>query len=488
MTRGRAAHAHGAPAVLAATVVAGVISCTDGPPAPAAAPLVVHAGIAAGPHNVLSAIVTVSLLNTDSAAVRFGIAGEKLDSVTPVTPLSSDQTTLPVLGLLPATSYRLQVAAYGDGPPTTSDTLSFTTGSLPADLPAYSAGGSDPSPGYVVFGADPYGLVIDNTGRVVWYRHLDGGPTLNFQVQPTGRYTTSPISPVAGDPTPWVEFDPLGNETRKLGCANGLTSRFHDLVSEPDGSYWLMCNETRTMDLTRYGGQPAAVTGTVVQHVDALGTALFTWTPFDHFAITDLDSASRTGATVNWTHGNAIDFDTDGNLLISFRSLSEITKIDLATGAILWRLGGRANQFTISGPPHRSWDSTGCIWSPPISCNCSTTGAKPWGPRPSGTSWTRRDAPPACRPATPQHHQSPPSWVARRRHWPADGFWWLTGTGNGCRNTMPPEMWSGRSTTTRATSSGPSGLLRCTDPGSGRRGREGLRGSMESHATRSGCR
>ncbi len=349
MTRGRAAHAHGAPAVLAATVVAGVISCTDGPPAPAAAPLVVHAGIAAGPHNVLSAIVTVSLLNTDSAAVRFGIAGEKLDSVTPVTPLSSDQTTLPVLGLLPATSYRLQVAAYGDGPPTTSDTLSFTTGSLPADLPAYSAGGSDPSPGYVVFGADPYGLVIDNTGRVVWYRHLDGGPTLNFQVQPTGRYTTSPISPVAGDPTPWVEFDPLGNETRKLGCANGLTSRFHDLVSEPDGSYWLMCNETRTMDLTRYGGQPAAVTGTVVQHVDALGTALFTWTPFDHFAITDLDSASRTGATVNWTHGNAIDFDTDGNLLISFRSLSEITKIDLATGAILWRLGGRANQFTISG-------------------------------------------------------------------------------------------------------------------------------------------
>jgi hypothetical protein len=132
----------------------------------------VHAAIAPGPHNVLSAVVTVTFLNTDSAAVRFGPVGEGLDSVTPATPLSSDSAALPVLGLLPETSYRLQVVAYGEGPLSTGDTLSFTTGSLPTDLPVYSAGGSDPSPGYVVFAADPYGLVIDNTGRIVWYRYL----------------------------------------------------------------------------------------------------------------------------------------------------------------------------------------------------------------------------------------------------------------------------------------------------------------------------
>ena len=104
------------------------------------------------------------------------------------------------------------------------------------------------------------------------------------------------------------------------------------------------------MDLTAYGGQPAAVvTGTAVQHVDSSGNALFAWTPFDHFAITDLDSASRSGAAVNWTHGNALDFDTDGSLLVSFRSLSEITKIDLPSGTVRWRMGGLANQFTFSG-------------------------------------------------------------------------------------------------------------------------------------------
>jgi hypothetical protein len=99
----------------------------------------------------------------------------------------------------------------------------------------------------------------------------------------------------------------------------------------------------------------AAVTGTVVQHIAADGMVLFEWSPFDHFAIEDLDPAERAGPSVNWTHGNAIDLDPEGNLLISFRSLSEITLVDTRTGAVRWRMGGRANQFSFSGsmPPFR---------------------------------------------------------------------------------------------------------------------------------------
>jgi hypothetical protein len=45
--------------------------------------------------------------------------------------------------------------------------------------------------------------------------------------------------------------------------------------------------------------------------------------------------------------------DADGNLVVSFRSLSEITKIDTRTGAVLWRMRGSRNQFTFpdSAPP-----------------------------------------------------------------------------------------------------------------------------------------
>jgi hypothetical protein len=337
--------------IVFATAVTAVASCKVGdllPPPPS--PVISSAAVAAGPYNVLSAVVSVSLMHADSVRVRFGAAGAALDSVAPVTALSSNTAQLPVLGLLPSTTYRMQVVAYGAKMSIAGDTLVFTTGTLPIDLPAYSAGGSAPAPGFVVFGAYPYGVVIDNTGRVVWYRHLDQAQTLNFQVQPTGRYTTMPITAPTGDATPWVEFDALGNVTRHMGCANGLIARFHELREMADGSYWLLCDDVRTMDLTPYGGLPdAVVTGTAVQHVDSSGHALFAWTPFDHFAITDLDPASRTGPAVNWTHGNAIDFDADGSLIVSFRSLSEITKIELPSGAVRWRMGGLANQFTFSG-------------------------------------------------------------------------------------------------------------------------------------------
>src|SRR5690606_25683568 len=108
----------------------------------------------------------------------------------------------------------------------------------------------------------------------------------------------------------------------------------------------------RIMDLTAIGGNAAAnVTGTVIQHRSAAGEVLFEWNTFDHFDLTDLPAGDRAGTNVNFTHGNAIELDTDGNLLVSFRSLSEITKIDAITGNVLGRMGGQANEFTLLNDP-----------------------------------------------------------------------------------------------------------------------------------------
>jgi len=327
--------------------LAGTGACSsDNPVLEPSPPGIESVAVAAGPHNVLQAVVSVTLHDADSVAVRYGMLGTPLDSTTPVI-IAHESQQLDVLGLLPGTVYQMQVIAYGNNVSALSDTLELTTGNLPADLPSYQAGGSSPSPGFVVFAANAYGIVIDNTGRVVWYRQLPGGMTLNFQPQPTGRYLTQPVTAAPGDLTPWAEIDPSGTITRTLGCANGLHSRFHDIIVLADGSYWLMCDDTRLMDLTSVGGVAAAqITGTVVQHVSATGTLLFEWNAFDHFDITDLDQQSRTGPMVNWTHGNALDLDAAGNLLVSFRSLSEITKIEVATGAVIWRMGGLRNQFT----------------------------------------------------------------------------------------------------------------------------------------------
>jgi hypothetical protein len=311
-------------------------------------PAVPSAAVVPSLHNVLSAMVSARAVRADSVAVRFRLADEApgAEAVTPPVLATGDVVTIPVLGLLPERRYIAHVVAYGEGGTVAGHPLFLTTGSLPADLPRYTAAGTDPSPGYVVFAAGRYGVVIDNSGRVVWYRHFPDGAGLNFMAQPTGRYVLRPPTPAVGDVEPWVEVDVLGNITRTLRCASGLQPRPHDIILEGDGSYRLLCDETRTMDLTAVGGVAnARVTGTVVQHVGATGELLFQWSPFDHFEITDLDAADRSGASVNWTHGNALDVDTDGNLLLSFRSLGEITKVDARTGAVIWRLGGRRNQF-----------------------------------------------------------------------------------------------------------------------------------------------
>jgi hypothetical protein len=336
---------------LGAAVLLAAGACTAGEtvvePSLCAVPEVFRSAVTRNVNNALSAFVSAHVRSADSVAVRFGRAAELLESQTPTVPWTQDSLLLPVFGLHPESDYALNVVAFNRCGIAAGERLIFRTEALPADLPSYLAGGADPSPGYVAFAAANYGLVIDNAGRVVWYHFFPNGVGLSFQPQPNGRYVARP-NPPAGETARWVEVDPLGNTTRTLGCARGLHARLHDLIAAADGSYWVLCDEVRTVDMSAVGySSSAPVQGTVVQHVGATGHLLFEWSPFDHFDIdlSILEPADLSGANINWTHGNALDLDGDGNLLVSFRNLNEITKIDPRSGAVLWRMGGARNQF-----------------------------------------------------------------------------------------------------------------------------------------------
>jgi hypothetical protein len=317
-------------------------------------PAIEAATLSANEHNVLSVIASVQVHDADSVSVRYrpSNAPSSEEVTTPSVMPVAGAADIPVLGLQPATRYSMIIVAHGQRDVVLGDPLEITTGALPADIPHFLTEVIDPSPGYVLFATPVLTLVIDNGGRVVWYRRYENGPGLNFMAQPTGHYVVHPPTLAIGDIEPWLELDPLGNVARTLTCVNGLPSRLHDLILEADGSYRILCDEVRTMDLSAVGGVAnARVTGTVVQHVERSGQLRSQWSSFDHFEITDVDIAERRGQNVNWTHGNALALDTDGNILLSFRNLGEITKINASTGAVLWRLGGLRNQFTFLGSP-----------------------------------------------------------------------------------------------------------------------------------------
>ena len=77
-------------------------------------PVIDDATVQAGPHNVLSAVVSAHLREADSARVSFKLDESTAgDSVTPVAPVVDGSVIMPVLGLLPDRRYALHVIAYG---------------------------------------------------------------------------------------------------------------------------------------------------------------------------------------------------------------------------------------------------------------------------------------------------------------------------------------------------------------------------------------
>ena len=329
-------------AVAAATVAFAACGSDQGPD-----PVIESVLIERNEHNVVSAVAVVTGAGFDAAFVRYWREGGTVQESPPYE-FEDGVARVPVLGLEPSATYLVETSLLlGDSVIAGFDTSEFLTDTLPDWIPAIGAQGTDTTPGFVALSLPDGPLIVDNTGRVVWYKHAPDGTINNFQAHPNGRYT---LLGVADTGRQFTVLDELGDEIGSLHC-EGRPTRFHEVMLEADGATWILCDETRTMDLTGVGGLDSAqVTATVVQHLSPSGDVLFEWNAFDHFEITDLPTVPS-GPNVNFTHGNAIDLDEDGNLLLSFRSLNEVTKVNRTTGGVMWRFGGVRNEFTLINDP-----------------------------------------------------------------------------------------------------------------------------------------
>jgi hypothetical protein len=333
-------------ALLSALVV-GLAACSlsDGGTGPEPVPTFLGATILPNPHNAISAVAEVRAALWDSAFVRFWKDGQ-LPVRSPSYPFEQDTIVrVPILGLDTSATYTVELnLVLGDTLVVAADTGTFTSGTLPAWIPRAVAVGSDTTPGYLALSYPDGPVIVDNEGKVVWYRSSPNGVLNSFQAHANGEYSVLALDDSTDG---FLVLDELGNVIEILECL-GYGTRFHDLLMVADGSAWLLCDDVRTMDLSAVGGVDSAeVTATVAQHLGPDGTVLFEWNAFDHFAITDLPPNARSGSGVNFTHGNGIALDVDGNLLLSFRSLNEITKVNATTGEVMWRLGGVRNEFAL---------------------------------------------------------------------------------------------------------------------------------------------
>ena len=122
----------------------------------------------------------------------------------------------------------------------------------------------------------------------------------------------------------------------------------HDIQLLDNGGALLMVYREFPYDLSPWGGLvTATVVSCIIQEINPDKSLAWQWDGWDHNPLTDTNR-SLTTARVDYDHCNAVEQDDDGNVLYSSRHLDQITKIDRQTGAVIWKLGGKSNQFTFT--------------------------------------------------------------------------------------------------------------------------------------------
>lgn len=208
---------------------------------------------------------------------------------------------------------------------------------------------NNPSPGHLYMtsirnGAyTPHIIIANNPGTTHYFKELTMN-AFDYKMQPNGLRTY-----FYSLTNKFYAEDSQNNRVDSFYCGNGYSTDIHELRVLNNGHALLMSYDQQTVNMSLIvpGGNPnATVVGLIIQEIDENKNVVFQWRSWDHFAITDAPYVNLLAALIDYVHGNAIELDNDGNLMISSRHLNEITKINRTTGDIIWRMGGIHNQFT----------------------------------------------------------------------------------------------------------------------------------------------
>lgn len=329
---------------------------------------VIDYSVLANPNNTISAVYSIEGSGISSARVEYQCTScgpawslEEEWISTPEFPVTSGRFALPVLGLQPDSSYLMKAVLAGPaGGREETEPLVFHTGLIPPELDqAFIAWGPNPSPGHVIVSqnfslssASGFVVALDEEGKVSWYTHIPD-TTLQSLVRVSELGTLLIFVTRAGSRAVYYEIDLFGNVVGEHGLPllpgeeeDSVTLDNHEFLLLPGGDKIFLTTGNYTVDMTEYDGLPdATMVSHRVRRTTADETIIFDWGYLDAFDPTDSVEDLR-DATIDWTHANSIDIDEDGHYVLSSRNFGEVTKINSIDGSVIWRMGGKNNQFT----------------------------------------------------------------------------------------------------------------------------------------------
>jgi hypothetical protein len=279
-----------------------------------------------------------------------------------------------VAGMLPKTTYHMRAHVNWPGGSWVDEDHTFTTGALNGSqganapqLPVISVSppvpGLTPAPGVELLslGEPPNtsmleALVTDLQGNIIWY--YPSGGAFPIKAMPNGHMILQMIGDLRevdleGNTIRDVSVAQVNQSLQAKGYSFSIGAFSHDILTLPNG-HWITIGliSKAFTDLPGYPGT-TNVTGDAVVDIDLNGNVVWGWSAFDY-----LNVNRHLQGLPDWTHGNALDYTADGNLLLSMRHQSWILKLDYGngtgTGNILWKLGEHGD-FKLSGGDPSQW-------------------------------------------------------------------------------------------------------------------------------------
>jgi len=120
----------------------------------------------------------------------------------------------------------------------------------------------------------------------------------------------------------------------------------HDGRRLRNGNVLLLCATALPPDLVPLvqGGRPGTeddgqMYGDYLVEMTTGGQTIWEWRSWEHLNPVEDRITAPQEARDEWTHGNTVTELPDGSLLLSFRNISTVARVDRGTGRITWKLG-----------------------------------------------------------------------------------------------------------------------------------------------------